>query len=258
MPPKSAFKFTRIAITLLALNLSACSWFSEKPPVEKPTEVYLQLGIRYMDLNKLELAKENLIKALEKDSNNARAHGALAYLYEKISHYDLAKQHYDAALGLTPDDIGIQNNYGKFLCDRRQFDRGLGLLTQATSNLLNDRPWMATTNAARCHLGMGQRSQAIVLLKQALGLNSQYSAALFEMQKISYQMGDYRAAEDYLQRYLGEASHTAETLWIGIQTEQALGNMSLANEYRTLLLDKFPNSNEAKQVAGVRPPNQVE
>ena len=257
MPLKSAYKITRITIILLTIALTACSWFS-KAPAEKPTEIYLQLGIRYMDLNKLELAKENLQKALEKEPNNARAHSALAFLFEKITHFEQARQHYEAALGLSPDDIGIQNNYGKFLCDRRQFERGLGLLTQASSNLLNDRPWMALTNAARCHLGMGQRPQAIVQLKQALGLNGQYSAALMEMQKISYQMGDYKASSDYLQRYLGEANHTPETLWVGIQTEQALGNLSLANEYRNLLLDKFPGSNEAKQVAGIRPPNQVE
>jgi type IV pilus assembly protein PilF len=248
---KYSYMMTRCAFVLLAISLSACSWFSNSS-AGKPTDTYLQLGIRYMDLNKLELAKENLLKALEKESDNARAHSALAVLYEKINHFDQAKQHYDAALSISPDDIGIQNNYGKFLCDRRQFDRGLVLLTQATSNLLNDRPWMALTNAARCHLGMGQRPQAVTLLKQALDMNGQYSAALFEMQKISYQLGDYKAAEDYLQRYLGEANHTAETLWLGIQTEQALGNMSLANEYRNLLLDKFPLSNEAKQVSGIR------
>jgi type IV pilus assembly protein PilF len=250
MPHKSAY-MKQIAVVLLSIILSACSWLTNKP-AEKPTDVYLQLGVRYMDLNKLELAKENLQRAIEKDSNNARAHSALAFLYEKINHYDEAKQHYDTALGLSPDDIGIQNNYGKFLCDRRQFDRGLALLTIASSNLLNDRQWMALTNAARCHLGMGQRPQAIVSLKQALDLNPGYPAALLEMQKLSYQMGEYKAAEDYLQRYLGEAKHTPETLWVGIQTEQALGNLSLANEYRSLLLDKFPNSNEAKQVAGIR------
>ncbi len=248
---KPHFKMTKICIVLLATALSGCSWFS-KAPAEKPTDIYLQLGIRYMELNKLELAKENLQKALEKDSRNAKAHSALAFLYEKINHFDEARQHYEAALSLSPDDIGIENNYGKFLCDRRQFDRGLSLLAQATSNLLNDRQWMALTNTARCHLGMGQRSQAISLLKQALDMNEKYPPALLEMQKISYQMGDYKAAEDYLQRYLGEAAHTPETLWVGIQTEQALGNLSLANEYRSLLLDKFPNSNEAKQIAGFR------
>jgi type IV pilus assembly protein PilF len=252
MPHKSANKIRQITIVLLSLALSACSWFSNTPPAEKPTEIYLQLGIRYIDLNKLELAKQNLQKALDKDPGNARAHSALAFLNEKINHFDEAKQHYETALASAPDDIGIQNNYGKFLCDRRQFERGLSLLAQASSNLLNDKQWMALTNMARCHLGMGQKSGAIEKLKQALDLNPNYPAALREMQKISYQMGDYRAAEDYLQRYLGESNHTAESLWVGIQTEQALGNQSLANEYRNLLLDKFPGSNEAKQVAGIR------
>ncbi len=251
MPRKSAYKMTKILIVLLSISLSACSWFSNDAS-EKPTDIYLQLGIRYMELNKLKLAKENLLKALDKEPNNARAHSALAFLYEKINHFDEAKQHYETALDLSPDDIGIQNNYGKFLCDRRQFDKGLALLKQSMTNLLNDRQWLSLTNAARCHLGMGQQPQAVTYLKQALDMNGEYTAALFEMQKISYQMGDYKAAEDYLQRYLSETNHTPETLWIGIQTEQALGNMSLANEYRNLLLDKFPNSNEAKQVAGIR------
>jgi type IV pilus assembly protein PilF len=99
---------------------------------------------------------------------------------------------------------------------------------------------------------MGQRDLAIQYLKQALNQNGNYAPALLEMQKSSYQLGDYRAAQDYLQRYLGQESHTPATLWIAIQTEQALGNNSLANEYRNLLLDKFPMSNEAKQVSGIR------
>ena len=237
----------QIVIMFLVITLSGCSWFSDTP-TEKPAEIYLQLGVRYMDIDKLELAKQNLQKALERDPGNAKAHNALAFLNERINRYDEAKQHYDTAISLAPDDIGVQNNYGKFLCDRRQFEKGLVLLKQATSNLLNDRQWMAMTNTARCYLGMGKRPEAISFLKSALEMNSEYPAALLEMQKISYQMGDYKASEDYLQRYLGKAKHTPETLWVGLQTELALGNMSLANEYRNLLLEKYANSNEAKQV----------
>ncbi len=252
MPHKPAFRIARIGFIILAFCLTACSWFSSNEPAEKPSDIFMQLGIRYMEIDKLELARENLLKALEKDPNNARAHSALAFLNEKINHYDEAKQNYETTLSLSPDDTGIQNNYGRFLCERRQFDKGLSLLMQAATNMLNDRQWMPLTNAARCHLGMGQQPQAEVLLKQALDLNPSYAVALFEMQKISYQKGDYKAAEDYLQRFLGGAEPTAESLWIGMQTEQALGNISLANEYRNLLVDKFPFSNEAKQVTGLR------
>ncbi|MEQ1558433.1 MAG: type IV pilus biogenesis/stability protein PilW [Methyloglobulus sp.] len=251
MPLKSLNKITRVTVGLLSMTLVACSWFSAGSD-EKPTDVYMQLGVRYMELNKLELAKENLQKAVDKDSDNYRAHSALGYLYEKINKLDNAKQHYEAALSIAPDDAGVQNNFGRFLCERRQFDKGLALLIQAGDNMLNDKQWLALTNAGRCQLGMGQRDKAITYLRQALALNDRYAPALFEMQRISYEIGEYRASEDYLQRYLGEANHTPETLWIGIQTEQALGNSSLANEYRNLLLDKFPDSNEAKQVSGIR------
>ncbi len=252
MPLKSIK--TKLIATLLAIaSLSACGLLpTERKPVDKPADIYLQLGVKYMDIGKLELAKQNLQKAVEKDPDNARGYSALAYLNEKINHYDDAKQHYESAIALAPDDISVQNNYGRFLCDRRQFQQGLNLLDQAASNMLNDHTWVALTNSARCHLGMGQRPQAQALLKQALEMNGQYPPALLEMQRISYQTGAYKEAEEYLQLYLGEAKHTPETLWIGMQTEEALGNMSLANEYRNLLLDKFPNSNEAKQVSGIR------
>jgi type IV pilus assembly protein PilF len=253
--PRNCRRSLIAAITgLLAMSFTACSWFSSSssPSSEKPSDIYLQLGVRYMDLNKLELAKENLEKALEKDRTNARAHSALAYLYERINHFDDARRQYENALSILPDDISIENNYGRFLCDRREFDKGLGYLKAATSNMLNDRVWIALTNSARCYLGMGQRDQAAQNLQQALNQNGNYAPALMEMQKISYQSGEYRAAQDYLQRYLGQEGHTPGTLWIAIQTEQALGNNSLANEYRTLLLDKFPTSNEARQISGIR------
>jgi type IV pilus assembly protein PilF len=246
-----AHKLLRIVLILFTLLLASCSWFSDKNE-EKPSDVYLQLGVRYMDLNRLEIAKENFEKAIEKDNGNAKAHSAMAYLFEKINHYDDARKQYQTALDLSPDDVGIQNNFGRFLCDRREFDKGLSLLKRATDNLLNDRQWIGLTNAARCYLGKGQREKATILLRQALDMNSQYPPALSEMQKISYQIGDYQASKEYLHKYLAQANHTPETLWIAHQTEQVLGNHSLANEYRTLLLDKFPLSNEAKQLAGIR------
>lgn len=243
----------KLVITLLALMLYGCALFSTtNPNSEKPSDIYLQLGIKYMDLDRLELAKENLEKALQRDSSNAKAHNALAYLFERINHFDDARKQYETALSMIPDDISIQNNYGRFLCDHREFSKGMTYLNQATSNLLNDRQWIALTNTGRCYLGMGQRNEAISALKKALDQNGEYTPALKEMQKISYELGDYRASQDDLQRYLSKENHTPATLWIAIQTEHALGNDSLANEYRELLLDKFPLSNEAKQVSGIR------
>lgn len=237
---------------LLAVVLSSCASSTGNSVKEEDlASIHLQLGVRYMDLNKLEIAKENLQLALDKDPKNAQVHNAFAFLYEKLNDYDKAKEQYEKALDQTPNDWSVQNNYGRFLCDRGEYEHGMALLTQAITTQLNDRQWMALTNAGRCQLAMKQTQSAKAYFKQALILNNAYAPALLEMQKISYQSGEYWAAKGFLQRYLSVATHTSGTLWLGMQTERALGNAELAKEYQNLLLEKFPLSDEAKQIQPV-------
>ena len=253
MQPDISKKINRLTSgVLIAVVLTSCASSTENATKnDDSASIYLQLGVRYMDLNKLEVAKENLQLALEKDPDNAQVHNAFAFLYEKLNDYDKAKEHYEIAMDVTPDNWSVQNNFGRFLCDRGDYEQGMALLTQAISTQLNDRQWLALTNAGRCQLAMKQSQQAKAYFKQALILNNAYPPALLEMQKISYQSGEYWAAKGYLQRYLGVADHTSGTLWFGMQTERALGNTALSKEYQNLLLEKFPLSDEAKQTKPV-------
>lgn len=243
-------KLLRFAPALLVAALSACGLVGNTES-EIPDGIHLQLGVRYLSMNKLELARENLIQALNENSGNAQAHNALAVLYEKLNQPDQAKDHYETALDLQPDDLSTMNNFGRFLCDHGEFDKGMNLLSEASSNPLNDRQWLALTNAGRCQLGIGQKQSAENYFRQALQVNSSYAPALSEMQKIAYEKGDYWSAKGFLQRYLGVADHTPETLLFAALTERALGNKELAKEYKNLISEKFPLSNEAKKLAGV-------
>jgi Tetratricopeptide repeat. len=103
----------RVALVLLVTALVACGSASSTKS-NNSEDVHLQLGVRYLSMNKLELAKENLLLALKNNSDNTQAHNALAFLYEKLNQPDKAKEHYETALDLTPDDLGVQNNFGRF------------------------------------------------------------------------------------------------------------------------------------------------
>jgi len=246
----AAKMINRLVLGLLVTALVACGTTSSDKS-DNVEDVHLQLGVRYLGMNKLEAAKENLLLALKENSSNAQVHNALGFLYEKLNQADNAKKHYEIALDLAPEDLGAQNNLGRFLCEHGELENGMELLSQAGENPLNDRQWMALTNAGRCQLGMGQKQLAENYFRQALQFNNAYAPALSEMQKIAYEKGDFWAAKGFLQRYLGVAAHTAETLWFAVLTERALGNKGLAKEYKNLLLEKFPLSNEAKKIAGI-------
>ncbi len=240
-------KLNQLVVCLLPVALIGCSTPLEREGADA-VNVYLQLGVRYLSLNNLPAAKENLELALQNDSDSIPAHIALAFLYEKLNKYDEARSQYELALSLDPENLSLQNNFGRFLCDRREFDKGMDLLTKASSNLLNENSWMPLTNAGRCQMAMGDKPKAAMYFEKALQANTNYAPALQEMQKMSYQNGDFKAAREYLERYLTVADHTPESLWLAIQTENALGNEMLVKEYTSLLLEKFPYSNEAKQI----------
>src|SRR6478736_777831 len=70
---------------------------------------FLQLGQKYMELGKLELAKDNLLKALNYDPKSVDAHTLLATLYDRVGDSGQALQHYRDAALLAPK-AGAENN----------------------------------------------------------------------------------------------------------------------------------------------------
>lgn len=75
------------------------------------------------------------------------------------------------------------------------------------------------------------------------------------MARIAFDKKDYLKARAFLQRYAGSAQHTAETLWLAIRTEDALGNPASVRGYLVQLRERFPDSPEtaeAKKTYAIR------
>lgn len=241
---------------LIMSSLFACSITNEQPDSDSNKDsasTYAKLGIEYLRMGQLNVALEKLNRALEMDSKNIDAHDAIAVLYEKIKEYVKARSHFETAIDLQPDNAGTLNNYGRFLCDRGEYNEAFKYLQQAMEMPLNDNKWFAFTNAGRCELMRGDQTQAENYFRQALQFQASYAPALLELQRISYRTGKYMSARAFLQRYLETSEHTPGTLWVAIQTELALGNHGSAVQYRQQLLQNFPNSNEAKQIQAAEP-----
>ena len=97
--------------------LQACvSVNPEQTQNEKASAVNVQLGIGYLQQNKLELASEKLTKALRQDPDSAAAHNAYAILQERLLQPEKAEFHYSRATELDPKDSQAANNYGAYLC----------------------------------------------------------------------------------------------------------------------------------------------
>lgn len=250
-----------LAGVALALTLNGCAKqagvkgggdgaiATEIRSTDRLAEINTQLGVEYMKDGQYETALKKLEKAIEIDSNYARAYDVLGLLYALLGEKADAEKNFKRALELAPNDSSILNNYGQFLCRNGKAAEGQAMFARAVENPLYQTPENTYTNAAICALEQQKdRSTAQEFLRKALERNPEMPIALLRMSQVIYESNNYMAAKGYFERYKQVASHTAESLYLGVQIERKLGDSEAADNYAMLLKEKFPDSQEAHQL----------
>ena len=211
----------------------------------------LQLGVAYMQEGKFDVALEKLNKALALNERLPEAHNAIALLYEGTGQAALAEQHFQRAIELDANYTLAKMNYAQFLCTHNKPAEGESqFLVIATSPPEGSAEiaYGAYTGAAVCALAAADRQRADGYLRKALEVKPDGASALYQLANLYYLNGDYPKARAFLQRYHTQAGYSPESLWLGISIEDKLGNSSLRQEYTTLLLSKFADSDAARRL----------
>lgn len=238
-------------IVLLALALSACQQQTTKPTESSiqgaqssPADVYIALGVEYMNRGMNEVALENLQKALLIDNSSSNAHNVIAVLYDRLNDKSLAGRHYAKSVALSPLNSGAQNNYARFLCAQGEYEKADKHFNLAIKNPLYKSPEIALTNAGTCAMKDGKLERAEHYYRDVLQRNKRFSPALYQMAKLKFAQKNYLSVRAYLQRYRDVSKHTPATLWLGIQAEEQLNNKDAVASYTLQLRQMFPDSHE--------------
>ncbi len=251
----------RIVVAALAVALAAACTTTEqqqvgasKPDLKEAARLNAQLGIDYMRRGQFELALEKLEKAIDQDDDLAMAHSAIALVYQRKGEPKLASKHYREALSLNSNDAATMTNFGVFLCGQGEADDAEQMFLRAAKHKDNQIPADAWANAGVCLRSTPKaRERAEGYLREALRLNPKHANALATMAQYSFDKKDYLRARAFLQRYEIASRPTAQTLWIGAQTERALGDMQMARSYERRLRSEFPESAEAEVLSRRKP-----
>ncbi len=209
-------------------------------------DIYVKLAAAYMRAGKLDVALQQAKKAIAADPGNGDALDLLGLIYDRLGETELAEHYFKRGVAAEPNNSFIHNAYGAFLCRQQRPQEALREFDKALRNPLYPTPEVALTNAGICSGTMNNRSQAETYLRAALRKNPGFPLALLEMARISVAKADYLSARAYLQRYAAVAPHTAESLWLGIQTEDRLGDKDAVASYSLKLRSNFPESREAQ------------
>jgi len=210
-----------------------------------PADIYIELSAAYLRDNRLDEAFKNAKKGVIVDPSSSNAHYIMALVQQRLGQTAEAGDSYRKSVALDPRNPVALNAYGSFLCSLQQYAEADSQFRRALNNPLYATPWLAMHNAGQCKERAGDRDGAETDYRGALQINPRFAPSLLGMARLSYQNGNYLSTRAYLQRYAERAEHTSESLWLGVQTENQLGDRDQMASYRLKLRSKFPDSNEA-------------
>lgn len=216
-----------------------------------PADIYIELSAAYLRENRLDEAFKNAQKAVIVDPSSSNAHYILALVHQRLGQMAAADQAYRKSVRLDPRNPVALNAYGSFLCARQEYDEADSQFRLALTNPLYNTPWLAYHNAGSCQERAGNKAAAERDFRAALQLNPRFGPSLLGMARQSFLDSNYLSARAYLQRYGEVAEHTAESLWLGVRTENQLGDKDQMASYSLKLRARYPDSDEARYLNSI-------
>ncbi len=243
----------RLWLGLLTLiMLAACANDAEREETaakhSSRVKIHAELGATYLMHNKLDIAQQELERALELNPDDSQSNNVMALLQIRLKNDARAEQHFRKAISEQPDNSDARNNYAVFLCERNRFEDAEEQFRAAIKNPLYKTPDQANTNAGLCRLRSGDKKAAVGYFRAALKINPRYPTALYHMARLSYESGEMLSARGFMQRFFEVSRDTPEALLLAFRIERALNAKDAQASLALRLRGKFPDSAEAKQL----------
>jgi len=233
------------ALLFFAIFLAGCSSAGIKS--NEASSFNADLGIRYLQNGRLNLANEKLLKALEQNPNSPVANHYFAILQQRLGNTAKAGQYFKKAVNLKPKDPEIRNNYGSYLCDNGKPQAAIQQFTAAINDPLYRTPEFAYTNAGICLRKTGNDTKAEEYFRNALKKKSSFPSALLEMAGLYSDKKGYPRAQAFMSRYESVGQSSPKALELCSIINQKMNDIAKSESCKSALLRLFPESPEAQR-----------
>ncbi len=206
----------------------------------------LTLGLKYLENGNLERAKFNLDRATQHAPNSHEVMVGMAYYYEQVKEFALARKFYQSSLSVSPNNGDNLNSYASFLCNQEEYEEANKLFMKAINLPEYSGAGSSYENAGICASRAGDRESAEAYFKKALNYNTGSARTLLEMASLSFGSRDFLTSRAYLRQHLQLTTGSPRALWLGIQIERLLGDKDALSSYQIKLVGMYPQSAETK------------
>jgi len=215
---------------------------------QSAADVHTRLAQHYIEINDLQGALEKVKLAEKDDPSFVPAQTVMAYVYERINDMPNAEIHYRRAVELTPGKGDVNNNLGAFLCRDGKVQESFAYFAKALADPFYATPDVALDNQGVCQMKVSDRVGAEASFRNAVERNPNNASALLELANVLYLKNDYFHASAYLQRFDALGQPSPDSLKLGYDIENRLGDKDAAQTYSKRLMSQFPDSEQAQAI----------
>ena len=221
---------------------------SDDSEARSRARIHTELASSYLDVGNLGVALEEVNEALRADSSYGPAYNVAGVVYAELRDDRLAEQSFERALRIDPIDSDANNNYGRFLCDRKREKEAIKYFLAALRNPLYQTPDRSYVNAGLCARRQGDLDTAQDFFQRALKVRPFQPQALYQLADLAYARGDYPAAKTHLSRVVQNVQPSAELLWLALRVERRLGDRNAETSLGLQLRRTFRESTESRSL----------
>ena len=248
-----------VAILALAAAAAAgCSSTSstESRPVtdsggadpRRRAEVHTALAGEYYSRGAYAVALSEARLAHKDDPTYYAAYNKQGLVYMELREDVPARESFDSALRLSPNNPEVLNNFGWFLCVRNEPQRGLPMMQRAAADNLYPTPEKAYLSAGLCLRRLGRAAEAEESLRRAVLIRPDLIGALYNLAQITYDRGAYKEADNYLLRYMRLSQPSLEALVLGVRISRQNGDRVAEDSYMQQLRRRFADSPQLQEL----------
>lgn len=213
-------------------------------------EVHTSLAAEYYQRGAIGVALQETRLAIKDDPNYVTAWNMQGLILMELREDANAREAFDRAMRLEPNNSEVLNNYGWFLCLRNEHARGLEMMQRAAADPLYPTPEKSYLSSGLCMRRANRIAESEQYLRRAIAIRPDLIGALYNLAEITYERGEFKDAEAFLNRYLRVTSPTLDSLVLGVKVARANGDRASEDSFLQQLRRRFPDSPQLRQLEG--------
>lgn len=217
---------------------------SDEPETRRRARIRLELAANYFSNGQTAVALDEVKQALVADATYGDAFNLRGLIYMQLGNFPQADDSFRRALSLQGGDPNLLHNYGWLLCQQQKYANADQYFEKALANPAYTSRSKTLMARGLCQSGAGQVAEAEKTLLKAYELDASNPVVGYHLSSLLFRRNETARAQFYIRRLNNSQFANAESLWLGIKVERALGDSVALKQLAEQLRKRFPDSRE--------------